>query len=441
MIQIPNYVQAILDCLTESGYAAYVVGGCVRDSLLGKTPSDWDVATSATPLQMQTALQEFRLIPVGLAHGTLCALSDGQPVEVTTFRIDGAYSDHRHPDQVSFTTELAQDLSRRDFTINAMAYHPKTGLVDCFGGQEDLQKRVIRCVGSPQQRFQEDALRILRALRFSSVLSCSIAEETAESIRQQHPLLRQIAVERLQAELLRLLCGENVEAVLLLFAPVFATFMPELSALFHCAQENPYHIYNVWEHTVKAVAFAPKQAEVRMALLLHDIAKPACKTVDLNGIAHFYGHAQRSAAIAEKILKRLRFSRKFQERVTLLIYRHDLRFYENPDRIQKWLGTLGAECFFQLLDVMVADGMAKSTKFTGELELLELLRLDAERILEQGNCLTLADLAVNGQDLLQRGYKPGRQLGNTLQRLLDAVLAQEIPNEKDALLQLADHWR
>lgn len=438
-ISIPQSVQTVLAALNRGGFAAYVVGGCVRDCLMGQAPHDWDITTSALPEQTRQALAAYPVYDTGIRHGTVTAVADGLPIEVTTFRMDGSYSDRRRPDSVSFTDDLKTDLSRRDFTVNAMAYCPQEGLVDCFGGTADIKNRCIRCVGEPDIRFGEDALRILRALRFASVLDFSITEETAESLLHKRDLLRAVAAERIGKELLQLLCGRNAESVFTRFAPVFFVWIPELEPCLGFAQHTPYHCYDVYTHTAKSVALSPAVPELRMAMLLHDIAKPACHTTDAQGRDHFHGHAVPGAALAQTITKRLRCSKAFCERVTRLVALHDIRIHRSPELVPRLLGELGEEVFMQLLVVMRADCAAKSPLARKEqLPVLESIEAQAKQLCAQNSCLRLSQLAVNGADLLALGIPQGERLGTVLQQLLDAVLRGEVANKKSALLSLTE---
>ncbi len=315
-ISLPVPVEYVLHTLRRGGYEAYIVGGCVRDALLGFPPADWDVTTSAPPEDIVRLFEgRNRLIETGLKHGTVTILADGMPVEVTTYRIDGKYTDGRHPDSVCFTASLAEDLRRRDFTINAMAYCPEEGLIDCYSGQADLREGIIRCVGVPDIRLQEDALRILRALRFASVLGFSIDGDTADSLRRNRELLANIAAERLAAELNRLLCGRKAGKILLDYSDILGIFLPELSPMVGFAQHNAYHAYDVWEHTARCLQAASPLLPVRLAVLLHDSGKPPCFTMDDNGIGHFYGHPAVSTEIARTVLTRLRYESKTTETV------------------------------------------------------------------------------------------------------------------------------
>ena len=314
-IKIPKDVASIIDQLDEHGYDAYVVGGCVRDSILGRTPNDWDICTSATPDQMIAIFEDYEVIPTGLQHGTITIVINHTPYEITTFRIDGKYLDNRRPDKVSFTTDIVQDLSRRDFTMNSMAYNPKVGLVDPYNGQQDIQSKVIRCVGNADDRFNEDALRIIRALRFASVYGFEISSDTAQSIHNNAGLLNNIAVERINVELCKLLCGKGVLDILLNYSDVIATIIPEIKPCIGFNQNNRYHQYTIYDHIAHAVSnYTGQDIIVKVALLLHDIGKPLCYTEDENG-GHFYGHGEPSRDIAEEVVRRLKFDNYTQKNV------------------------------------------------------------------------------------------------------------------------------
>jgi len=331
VIKIPPQVNRAIEILQSNGHSAYVVGGAVRDMLMDKTAHDWDITTSALPEETLSAFSDFRTIETGLKHGTVTVIVDGMSLEITTFRIEGNYSDNRHPDKVDFTDKIESDLSRRDFTVNAIAFSPHKGFADPFDGQADIKNKVIRCVGNPDKRFSEDALRILRALRFSSVLGFEIDIETAESIRRNYKLLGNISVERIFVETSKLLCGKNAGKILRDFEDVFFFILPEISPLKNCTQNHERHIYDVWHHTVKAVESIEPVAELRFAMLLHDTGKPHCKTTDESGTDHFYSHGKISKKIAYDTLTRLKTSAKFRETVCNLVEYHDFL----PDKISK----------------------------------------------------------------------------------------------------------
>lgn len=433
-LQIPAQVTAVLSLLEHGGFEACVVGGCVRDSLMGLTPHDWDVATSALPEQTMRALASLRLIETGRKHGTITAVSGGMAVEVTTYRVDGAYSDNRRPDNVRFTPHLRDDLARRDFTINALAYSPRTGLTDCFGGAEDLQRGVLRCVGNPDTRFGEDALRILRGLRFAAVLGFTIQQDTAASILQNRWRLGGVSAERVFAELTKLLCGKNACDVLLGFPDVFTQMIPELAPCVGFDQRNPHHRYTVYEHLAHAVGFAPPEPAFCLALLLHDIAKPAACTADETGICHFYGHAKVGADLAAAILTRLRASSALKAEVCALIEHHDIPISPDERLLRRRLNQFGATFTRKLLAVKRADCLSRGIADDGSIAALDKAERTVACILAQGQCFALRDLAVNGNDLIAAGMPEGAQVGAALRTLLGLVVDGKCQNSKAELL-------
>ena len=437
-MNISSPVCRILDVITQSGQEAYVVGGCVRDSLRGVRPHDWDVTTSALPEELQTLFSGWTLVPTGLQHGTVTIISDGLPVEVTTYRTEMNYSDHRHPDNVQFTRSLREDLARRDFTINAMAYHPAKGIVDPFGGQKDLAAQRICCVGDPQKRFEEDALRIMRALRFSSVLSFALSPDTAAAVHWQAGLLEWVSRERIYRELL-LLLGGNPEQVLLTYPDVLAVIMPEIADMKACPQRHPCHIYDVYTHTVKSLAAAPASDPIlRLTVLMHDMGKPYCRTRDETGCDHFYGHAKKSAELARSRLQEWRADRYTVETVTRLVSLHDAVLPPTQTVVRRWLGRLGEEDFSRLIAVKRADtaGLSPHVQEEKRQALDELSRM-MKSVVGQRLCFSRRQLAVNGHDLEQAGIPPGREMGTLLDALLEEVIAQRLPNEKEPLLAWA----
>ena len=426
----------VLRTLEAAGFQAVLVGGCVRDALLGKAPHDYDGATSAQPEEILSACGQFRCIPTGLAHGTVTVISGGLPVEVTTFRKEGTYSDHRHPDQVHYTRRLEEDLARRDFTVNAMAWGLGDTLFDPFGGRDDLAAKTIRCVGAPDRRFQEDALRLLRGLRLTAQLEFQLEAETAAAIRRNTPLLSYVAWERIQAEFLRLLCAPGAERVLLDFPETVCQVIPELAPAVGFDQRNPHHCFDVYTHCVKAMGHVRPEPALRLAALLHDVGKPACFSVDEQGVGHFYGHGLESAQLTEAITRRLRLDKRTQERVTTLVARHELfQFPPTPKVIRRWLQRLGPECFFDLLELGRADGMACAPRPAPEPDPLAQIEAMAREILAQRPCLTLKELAVNGRDALAAGLS-GPAVGRALNMLLDQVASGELPNDRAVLLPL-----
>ena len=431
--RLPEDIAGLIARLGGQGFPAYAVGGCVRDALLGRTPHDWDVCTAARPEQVKAALPKLRTLDTGLRHGTVTVLLSGGPVEVTTFRRDGGYSDHRRPDAVAFTGDLCADLRRRDFTINAMAWDGAR-LVDPCGGREDLARGVLRAVGDPAARFGEDALRILRALRFAAVYGFAVEEETARALTAARGDLRFVAAERVRAELWKLLPG-GCAPVLRAFAPVFAVVLPELAPMFGFDQRNRHHIYDVWEHTLHALAAAPADPLLRLALLLHDCGKPACFSLDAAGQGHFYGHAEKSAALADGALRRLRFDNGVRERAVRLIALHDHDLPPTEKGVRRWLLRLPPADLRLLIALKRADNAAQSPRYARAAEWDAAERI-LDGVLERGACRSLAGLAVRGDDLLARGLR-GPEVGAALRFLLDAV-AGGAENEKGALLALLD---
>lgn len=429
----PPHVAGVLRRLRDAGHAAYAVGGCVRDCMMGLAPVDYDVATSATPEEILRVFAGERVVETGVKHGTVTVLTDGAGVEVTTFRVDGTYSDARRPDAVTFTPSLPADLARRDFTVNAMAYDEREGLlIDPYGGAADVERRVIRCVGDPDTRFQEDALRILRALRFAAVLDFSIEAETAAALRRNAPLLEMVSAERVNIELCKLLCGKNARAVLLEYGDVLGVPIPEILPMQGFDQHNPYHIYDVWGHTAAAVGSAPPAVVLRLAALLHDVGKPPTFTLDEGG-GHFYGHAKQSAEMADAILRRLRFDTATRERVVLLVREH-CGFELTERAVKRALNRLGPEAYFELAALMRADNLAQSPALRHRQAWIDEMEQLGREILEQEACFSLKDLSVRGDDLIAAGYAPGPALGAALKLLLDAVIDGRAANEKAALL-------
>ena len=439
IFQLPAPVGEVLARLAAAGFEAWCVGGCVRDTLLGKRPFDWDVATSARPEETRAVFAGERLVEVGAAHGTIALVPpEGHPIEITTFRSDGEYTDARHPDSVTFSRRLEDDLSRRDFTVNAMAYHPDRGLVDLFHGREDLEQGLLRCVGDPARRFQEDALRILRCLRFASQLGFAIQQSTGAALWEEKGRLQTLSHERVREELTKLLCGENAAPVLREYAGILFTLLPELAPMKGCAQETPYHCFDVWEHTLHAVDYAPQQGDLRWAALLHDAGKPGRKTRSADGVAHFYGHPPESGRIARQLLTRLRFSNKERDWIAALVDHHEDAMPMGEAHLKGLLGRYGERFVFTLFQLQEADMSAKAPGvFERRLPDLEESRALARAILERGDCLTLGDMALTGEDLKALGVAPGPEMGKLLRRLLEAVQRGEAANTPAALGELA----
>lgn len=439
MVKIPGSVQAVLRRFAQAGYEAWCVGGCVRDSLLGRVPEDWDVTTNALPEETM-ALFPTSSVPTGLQHGTVTVRSEGESIEVTTYRVDGTYQDHRRPESVTFTRSLEEDLRRRDFTMNAMALGLDGTLRDPFGGEEDLKRGLLRCVGTPQERLEEDALRILRGLRFAAVLDCSIEEETAAAIHQTRDLLAAIAPERIWIECKKLLCGKSAAAVLRNFPDVAGVVVPELLPMVGFQHQNHHHCFDVWEHTLHALDAVEPNLILRCTLLFHDIGKPDCFTVDERGIGHFYGHPARSAVLADGILRRLRCDHDTRRTIVRLIEWHDRNIPRTREGILSALRKLGEENLRSLIAVKRADNLAQASCCRGNQKEIDRAEELLDQLLLEGACFSLRQLAVNGRELLDAGIPPGPEVGAVLEWLLDQVISGKLPNETQALRSAARHW-
>lgn len=420
--------------LEGAGHEAWCVGGAVRDMLLGRTPGDWDVTTDALP---EAVMEIFapRALPTGLQHGTV-TVGEGRGVEVTTYRVDGDYLDSRHPDHVTFTRSLREDLARRDFTVNAIAMDLRGKIADPFGGREDLEKGVLRAVGEAERRFEEDALRILRGLRFASRLGFSIEPGTDGAIRRCAPLLGRIAPERIREELTGVLLGEHVLGVLLGYPDVLGAPVPEVLPAVGFHQRSPYHCYDVWEHTARAAAAAKPWPVLRWAMLLHDLGKPDTFTVDGEGRGHFYGHWRKSVEKGEAILERLRFDNQSKKTILTLVERHDAPLTLSEKSVRRNLSRYGEETVRLLLEVKRADNLAQAEQFRDRLALLDQWEALLNLVLEQGDCFTLKQLAVKGNDLTALGLR-GPAVGRRLNALLELVVDGELPNDRDILLDYA----
>ncbi len=436
-ITLPSGAQKALETLAANGFEAYVVGGCVRDSLLGIAPNDWDITTSARPEETTACFFDYRVIETGIKHGTVGVLIDGMLLEITTSRNDGEYLDNRHPASVTFSTRIEDDLARRDFTVNAMAYNPERGLVDLYGGRADLAARVIRCVGNPTTRFEEDGLRILRAIRFASVLGFDVETNTAQAVKACRALLQNIAAERIREELCKLLCGTGAVAILREYIDVIGEFLPELLRCAGFDQNTKYHCYDVLEHTLQALALnTGKDLVTRLGILLHDIGKPLCYTEDELG-GHFKGHAPVGVEITDAILHRLRFDNATIERLKLLVELHDLPISPDTRAVKRLMQKLSDEDILRLLEIKRCDRLAHA-EFFRELppEIAIVPRLITE-IRAADACLSLKTLAVKGDDLIALGIPAGKRIGEILNALLEEVLDERLPNEKMALMSAA----
>ncbi len=435
-INLPEKVAFIISTIEAAGYEAYAVGGCVRDSILGREPDDWDITTSAKPEEVKALFR--RTIDTGLQHGTVTVMLDKEGFEVTTYRIDGAYEDSRHPKEVIFTPNLVEDLKRRDFTINAMAYNESTGLVDVFGGMQDIQAGVIRCVGNAKERFGEDALRIMRAVRFSAQLGYEIEKETECAIRELAPTLKNISAERIQVELVKLLVSPHPDYMRRAYElGITEVILPEWNEAMECEQNNPHHCYTVGEHTLHSLREVPADKVYRLAMLFHDIGKPRVKTAGEDGVGHFHGHCQQGAEMTREILRRLKFDNDTVYKVCKLVQYHD---YGNgvmptPAIVRRAVNKIGEDIFPLLFPVKEADMLAQSDYQRQEkTKCLNRWRECYEEILRREQCVSLKTLAVTGSDLIAAGMEPGKHLGEVLQKMLEEVLEDPAKNTKEYLL-------
>ncbi|ROR23639.1 tRNA nucleotidyltransferase (CCA-adding enzyme) [Mobilisporobacter senegalensis] len=454
-IEVPSNVEYIIDKLIENGHEAYIVGGCVRDAILDKNPQDWDITTSAKPLEVKELFR--RTIDTGIQHGTVTVMLEDQGYEVTTYRIDGEYEDNRRPKSVEFTPNLMEDLKRRDFTINAMAYNRKEGLIDCFHGLEDLKEGIIQCVGDANSRFEEDALRILRGVRFSAQLGFKIEDNTKKAIKEKVNLLKNISAERIRVELDKLLTSDNPNKLTDAYnLGITNIILPEFDQMMETKQNNLHHIYNVGIHSLKSVEYIQKsnllenEMELtvsekekyfhilRWCMLLHDVGKPFTKSTSEDGYDHFHGHPEKGAVIGKEILQRLKFDNFTIDTVTKLIKWHDDDFLLTPVGVRKQMNKMGIEIMMLYFEMKKADIMSQNPDTHKEkLERLEMAYKLYQEILRKDECVNLKTLAVDGSDLIGIGYKPGIELGNTLNSLLSKVIEEPSLNEKIILLDLA----
>lgn len=435
-IQLPEKVNTIIHTLQEHGYEAYAVGGCVRDSILGRVPDDWDITTSATPLETKSLFA--KTFDTGIEHGTITVLMDKDAFEVTTYRVDGKYEDSRHPSEVTFTRSLSEDLLRRDFTINAMAYNDNEGLVDIFGGMQDLENQTIRCVGNAKARFGEDALRILRAVRFAAQLGFQIESSTQEAIAELAPTLANISAERIQVELIKMLVSPNPCLLNAAYElGITKVILPEFDEMMVTLQETPHHKYNVGEHTLKAIKYIRADKVLRLTMLLHDVGKPMMKTIDENGVAHFKMHDVKGAEMAKQILRRLKFDNDTTNKVVKLVQYHDYRMPAEPKNVRRAMNKIGEDLFPYYLEVRNADTLAQSEYLQEEkLQNIKDVRLCYEEILAKKECVSLKTLAITGSDLIENGMKPGKEIGAVLSKLLEIVIENPEYNTKDKLLEI-----
>lgn len=436
-IELPASVTMIIEKLQGAGFEAYAVGGCVRDTILGRKPQDWDITTSALPEQVKELFSHT--IDTGIDHGTVTVMIKKEGFEVTTYRIDGEYEDARHPKEVTFTGNLLEDLKRRDFTINAMAYNETQGIVDAFDGIGDLKRGVIRCVGNPLERFSEDALRMLRAVRFAAQLGFSIEEKTKAAVKELAPTLEKISAERIQVELVKLLVSAHPEEIKTVYElGLTKIFLPEFDAMMETTQNTPHHSFSVGEHTIHALCGVSPDKVLRLTMLLHDVAKPECKRTDENGRDHFYGHPQRGSQMAREILRRLKFDNDTTAKVCRFILYHDDRPSCNQKEIRKAISRIGVDLYPQLFEVKRADTLAQSTyEREKKISYIEEYEQLYHRILETQECVEKKNMAVSGKDLLSIGMKPGKQMGELLEALYEHVLEKPEDNQKEILLGIA----
>lgn len=434
-IQIPEKVNKIIHTLQEHGYEAYAVGGCVRDSFLGRKPMDWDITTSAMPEETKALFPHT--FDTGIEHGTITVLLDHEGFEVTTYRVDGKYEDSRHPKEVIFVRNLQEDLLRRDFTINAMAYNEKEGLVDIFGGMDDLRAGIIRCVGNAQARFSEDALRILRGIRFAAQLGFELEDETREGMRLLAPTLRKISAERIQVELVKTLTSSRPELLREAWKlGITKEFLPEFDLAMETTQETVHHMYTVGEHILHTLLEVRPDRILRLTMLLHDIGKPYMKTMDADGVAHFKGHPEKSSELANEILHRLKFDNDTIRKVTKLVRYHDHRMPVTPTHVRRAIHEIGEDLFPLYLEVRRADVSAQSM-YQREEKVADIDGVEKlyHEIMERNECVSLKMLAVTGKDLIAAGMKPGKEIGQMLEHFLDLVLEHPELNQKEELLK------
>lgn len=441
MINLPEKVKYIIERITDAGYEAYAVGGCVRDSLLMRIPDDWDITTSAAPLEIKAIFGHT--IDTGIRHGTVTVMIEGEGFEVTTYRIDGKYEDGRHPSKVTFTPSLREDLRRRDFTINAMAYNDRAGLVDIFGGAEDIREKCIRCVGDPEERFSEDALRIMRGVRFSAQLGYVIEEETKAAIKRLAPTLQKISAERIQTELIKLVTSPHPDYLRTAYElGITGVMLPEFDVCMETEQNHPHHRYNVGEHILASMKAIEPSRVLRLAMLFHDMGKPETLTVDEAGISHFHGHAEISEKISKRVLRRLKFDNHTIEQVTALVKYHDLSIPLSLKGVRRAITKVGEDIFPLLLKVKAADVEAQSDyKREEKTEHLKNIGLLYQEVLDRKQCVSLKMLEISGKDLIEQVHmKPGKQIGEVLGYLLDFVVEDSSRNQKNVLIGEAEQY-
>ena len=433
MLYIPEKALKIFELLEKSGYECFLVGGCVRDMLMGIEPHDIDITTNATPDEVKAVFADFHTLDIGIKHGTVTVMNDGEPIEITTYRKESTYSDGRHPDAVTFSKNINDDLSRRDFTSNAIAYSPSVGIVDPFGGINDIENKILRCVGNPIERFEEDSLRILRGLRFASVLGFSIDKATEEAMYSCRELISIVSPERIFTEISKLICGKNAGEIISRYSDILAVALPEIKYMKGFEQHNFHHIYDVLNHTAKVVDSVYPAVDLRFAALFHDCGKPDCFSIDENGVGHFYSHASISGHKAEEALTRLRCDNATKDKVVKLVKIHDTPIEPDSKTVKKKLQKYGEDIFFDLIKLQRADNMGLSPEFLYRQETYDKLEEIARQVIEENQCFSLKDLAVGGRDMISLGLK-GKDIGTTLDELLKAVIEEKCGNDKESLM-------
>ena len=433
MLFIPKKAKIIFELLEKEGYECFLVGGCVRDMLMGIDPHDIDITTNATPDEVKRVFADFHTLDIGIKHGTVTVMNEGEPIEITTYRRESTYSDGRHPDAVSFSRNIEDDLSRRDFTSNAIAYSDTRGIVDPFSGLADIENKLLRCVGKPTERFKEDSLRILRGLRFASVLGFSIDKATEEAMYSCRELISIVSPERVFTEISKLICGKNAGEIISRYSDILAVALPEIKDMKGFEQHNFHHIYDVLNHTAKVVDAISPAVNLRLAALFHDCGKPDCFSLDEDGVGHFYSHASISARKADDALTRLRCDNATKDKVVKLVKIHDTPIEPDSKTVKKKLQKYGEEIFFDLIKLQRADNMGLSTEFLYRQETYDKLEEIASQVIEENQCFSLKDLAVNGNDMKELGLK-GRDIGKALNELLKVVIEERCDNDRKSLL-------
>ncbi len=428
--------------LKDCGFEAFLIGGSVRDYIMSMPIGDIDITTSATPTEVEEVFKDFRVIETGIKHGTVTVLIDSEPIEITTYRSESTYSDNRHPDSVTFSKALKDDVVRRDFTMNAIAFDFKDGFIDLVDGMKDIDNKIIRCIGDAQTRFREDALRILRALRFSAVLGFSIEENTALAIHKCKDLLKNISAERIQIEFSKLICGKNAYNILQEYADVICVFIPEIEESIGFEQINRHHIYDVYTHSLKALEQSKNELHIRLALFLHDIGKPFVAHFDEKGEQHYYSHPKKSAELTEKILTRLRFDNDTKEKVLTLVRMHDtpimLDKEDEPSkkRLKRILSQIGVDLTYDLIEVKRCDNSSQNPEYYRGDVFYKATYDMLDEIINGDECFSIKDLKINGNDLIAVGFK-GKDIGKALQKCLDGVIAEKVQNNFDDLIKYA----